>query len=173
MQVKSSDVELPTRWIFALASRELWLHYIRYQQVCSPIELLMVINNELDTLNHLLTIHQCYTFIACWWGKYENLFTQEYHIPRGWINFIFHISCTRIKKKVKTQKKSHCNGCLQMMRSECLSKNDNSGGKTCEASEVVEYDFCPVWSRVLIFNHCPIKLFNWCRQLIKYNTVIS
>jgi hypothetical protein len=30
---------------------------------------------------------------------------------------------------------------------------------------VVEYDFyftecdyCPVWSRVLIFNHCPIKL---------------
>jgi hypothetical protein len=53
----------------------------------------------------LLTIHQCYTFIACWWGKYENLFTQEYHIPRGWINFIFHISCTRIKKKVKTQKK--------------------------------------------------------------------
>ena len=25
---------------------ELWLHYIRYQQVCSPIELLMVINNE-------------------------------------------------------------------------------------------------------------------------------
>jgi hypothetical protein len=36
-----------------------------------------------------------YTFIACWWGKYENLFTQEYHIswgqrPRGiwylWVN---------------------------------------------------------------------------------------
>ena len=24
-----------------------------------------------------------YTFIACWWGKYENLFTQEYHIPWG------------------------------------------------------------------------------------------
>jgi hypothetical protein len=21
-----------------------------------------------------------------------------------------------------------------------------------------EYDFCPVWSRVLIFTHCPIKL---------------
>ena len=24
-----------------------------------------------------------YKFIACWWRKYENLFTQEYHIPRG------------------------------------------------------------------------------------------
>ena len=47
-----------------------------------------------------------YTFIACWWGKYENLFTQEYHFswgqrPRGiwysWVNNkrslhdIFHI----------------------------------------------------------------------------------
>ena len=24
-----------------------------------------------------------YTFIVCWWGKYENLFTHEYHIPFG------------------------------------------------------------------------------------------
>jgi hypothetical protein len=49
----------------------------------------------------------------------------------------------------------HCNGRLHVMRSECLrrflSKNDNSGGKTREASEGVEYDFylteydfCPV-----------------------------
>jgi hypothetical protein len=47
------------------------------------------------------------------------------------------------------------NGRLQVMRSECsdvfLSMNDNSGGKTREASEGVEYDFyfteydfCPV-----------------------------
>jgi hypothetical protein len=42
---------------------------------------------------------------------------------------------------------------------------DNSGGKTREASDRVEYDFyftehdfCTVWSRVLIFSHCPIKL---------------
>ena len=48
-----------------------------------------------------------------------------------------------------------------------LSKNDNSGGKT-EVSEGVEYDiffteydFCPVWSRVLIFTYCPIKLIYW------------
>jgi hypothetical protein len=34
----------------------------------------------------------------------------------------------------------------------------HTGEKTREASEVVEYDFCPVWSRVLIFTHCPIKL---------------
>jgi hypothetical protein len=26
---------------------------------------------------------QYYTFIACWWGKYENVFTHEYHIPWG------------------------------------------------------------------------------------------
>jgi hypothetical protein len=39
-----------------------------------------------------------YTFIACWWGKYENLFIQEYHISRGqrprgiwysWVIYIF------------------------------------------------------------------------------------
>ena len=24
-----------------------------------------------------------YIFIACWWEKYENVFTQEYHIPWG------------------------------------------------------------------------------------------
>jgi hypothetical protein len=35
-----------------------------------------------------------------------------------------------------------------------------------------EYDFCPVWSRVLIFTHCPIKLIyrrnvGWFRTFIK------
>jgi hypothetical protein len=49
---------------------------------------------------------QYYTFIACWWRKYENVFTQEHHIPCGqrprgiwysWVNTkrllhdIFHI----------------------------------------------------------------------------------
>jgi hypothetical protein len=34
-----------------------------------------------------------------------------------------------------------------------LLKNDSPGGKTLETSEVVEYDFCPMWSRVLIFTH--------------------
>jgi hypothetical protein len=55
--------------------------------------------------------------------------------------------------------------CVPSASAVFLSKNDNSGGKTREASEVVEYDFyftaydfCPVWSRVLIFTHCPIKL---------------
>ena len=31
----------------------------------------------------LISVISYYTFIACWWGKYENWFTQEYHIPRG------------------------------------------------------------------------------------------
>jgi hypothetical protein len=55
--------------------------------------------------------------------------------------------------------------CIPSVSDVFLSKNDNSGGKAREASEGVEYDiyfmeydFCPVWSRVLIVTHCPIKL---------------
>jgi hypothetical protein len=58
-----------------------------------------------------------------------------------------------------------CKWCVPSASDVLLSKNDNSGGKTREASEGVEYyfyfteyDFCPVWSYVLIFTHCPIKL---------------
>jgi hypothetical protein len=58
-----------------------------------------------------------------------------------------------------------CKWCVPSASDVFLSKNDNSGGKTREASEGVEYDFyfteydfCPVWSRVLICTHCPIKL---------------
>ena len=58
-----------------------------------------------------------------------------------------------------------CKWCVPSASDIFLSKNDNSGGKTREASEGVEYDiyfteyyFCPVWSRVLIFTHCQIKL---------------
>jgi hypothetical protein len=47
-----------------------------------------------------------------------------------------------------------------------LSKNESSGGKTSEASEGMEYDFCPVWSRVLIFTHCPIKLIYLWLQFV-------
>jgi hypothetical protein len=58
-----------------------------------------------------------------------------------------------------------CKWCVPSASDVFLSKNYNSGGKTCVASEGVEYiyftefDFCPVWSRVLIFTHCPIKLY--------------
>jgi hypothetical protein len=58
-----------------------------------------------------------------------------------------------------------CKWCVPSASEVLLSKNDNSGGKTREASEGVEYDIyfteydcCPAWSRVLIFTHCPIKL---------------
>ena len=57
-----------------------------------------------------------------------------------------------------------CKWCVPSASEVFLSKNGNSGEKTREASEGVEYiyfteyDFCPVWSRVLIFTHCPIKL---------------
>jgi hypothetical protein len=58
-----------------------------------------------------------------------------------------------------------CKWCVLSASDVFLSKNDNSGGMTREAPEGVEYDiyfmeydFCPVWSRVLIVTHCPIKL---------------
>ena len=145
---------------------------------------------------------QYYTFIACWWGKYENLFTQEYHISRGqrprgiwysWVNtfsyFLNPHAMNVLLYRMKPRKHIHvnycwqtyfkfigtlsqtfknhihnnivtvaCKWCAQSASDVFLSKNDNSGGKTREASEGVEYDFCPVWSRVLIYTHCPIKL---------------
>jgi hypothetical protein len=58
-----------------------------------------------------------------------------------------------------------CKWCVPSASDVFLSKNDNAGGKTHEASEGVEYDiyfmeydFCPVLPPVLIFTHCPIKL---------------
>jgi hypothetical protein len=58
-----------------------------------------------------------------------------------------------------------CKWCVPSASVVLLSKNDNYGGKIREASEGVEYDiyfteydFFPVWSRVPIFTHCPIKL---------------
>ena len=152
-----------------------------------------------------------YTFIAYWWGKYENVFTQEYHIswgqrPRGiWYSrvnkFSYFLNPHAINVLLYRMKpikhipvhvkycwqayyksigslsqtfKNHihnnivmvaCKWCVPSASGVFLSKNDNSGGKTHEASEGVEYDiyfmeydFCPVWSRVLIVIHCPIKL---------------
>jgi hypothetical protein len=58
-----------------------------------------------------------------------------------------------------------CKWCVPSASDVFLSRNDNSGGKNRDTSEGVEYDiyfmeydFCPVWSRVLIVTHCPIKL---------------
>ena len=52
----------------------------------------------------------------------------------------------------------HNKWCVPSASDVFLSKNDNSGGKPHEASEGVEYDFCSVWSHVLVFTHCSIKL---------------
>jgi hypothetical protein len=136
-------------------------------------------------------------------GKYENVFTQEYHIPWGqrprgiwysWVNkfsyFLNPHAINVLLYRMKPRKhiyvkycwqtyfksigtlsqtfKNHCNGRLQVMRSECLwrfpVKERKSGGKTREASEGVEYDFyfteydfCSMWPCVLIFIHCPIR----------------
>ena len=83
-----------------------------------------------------------------------------------WIFFNFII----LWKKLKFFEKYEivCNWCVPSASDVFLSKNGNYGGKTREASEGMEYDiyftgydFCPVWSRVLIFTHCPIKLIYW------------
>jgi hypothetical protein len=147
---------------------------------------------------------QYYTFIACWWGKYENVFTLGEYDARGWINWIWYSWVNKfsyflyphainvLSYRMKPRKhiyvkycwqtyfksigtlsqifKNHiltvaCKWCIPSASDVFLSKNDSSGRKTREASEGVEYDFyfteydfCPVWSRVLIFTHCPIKL---------------
>jgi hypothetical protein len=36
-----------------------------------------------DESVYFMKLCRRYTFIACWWGKYENVFTQKYHIPWG------------------------------------------------------------------------------------------
>jgi len=195
------------------------LYYTKYLQICqTTCTLLLYIllskaKNEFEQNpeeNIILTgPSQYYTFIACWWGKYENLFTQEYHIPRGrcprgiwysWVNkfsyFLNPHAINVLLYRMKPRKHIHvkycwqthfksigtlsqtfknhihnnivtvaCKWCVPSASDVFLSKNDNSVGKTREASEGVEYDvyfteydFCPVWSRVLIFTHCPIKL---------------
>jgi hypothetical protein len=149
-----------------------------------------------------------YTFIACWWGKYENGFTQEYHIPWGqrpsgiwhsWVNkFSYFLNphainvllyrmkprkhihvkycwqayflspLKRCLRHLKTTVTCTCKWCVLSASDVFMSKNDNPGRKTREASEGVEYffiffyfteyGFCPVWSRVLIFINFSIKL---------------
>ena len=198
------------------------LYYTQYMQICqttcfwycisktknefgqNPEENIILIGPGQYT--KILT-GQYYTFIAYWWGKYENLLTQEYHIPRGqcprgiwysWVNkfsyFLYPHAINVLLYRMKPRKhiyryvkycwqtyfksirtlsqilKNHIvtvafKWCVPSATNIFLSKNDNSGGKTREVSEVVEYDFyfteydfCPVWSRVLIFAHCPIKL---------------
>ena len=145
---------------------------------------------------------QYYTFITCWWGKYENLFTKEYHIPWGqhpkgiwysWVNtfsyflnpYAINVLLYRMKprkhiylkycwqayfKSIGTLSQTfknhiHNKWCVPRACDVFLSKNDDSGGKTREASEGVEYDFYlteydigPVWTRILILTHGPIKL---------------
>ena len=67
-----------------------------------------------------------YTFIACWWGKYENLFTQEYHIswgqcPRGiwysWVNkfsyFLNPHAINVLLYRMKPRKHIHVKYCWQ------------------------------------------------------------
>jgi hypothetical protein len=67
-----------------------------------------------------------YTFIACWWGKYENLFTQEYHISRGkrprgiwysWVNkfsyFLNPHAINILLYRMKPRKHIHVKYCWQ------------------------------------------------------------
>ena len=127
---------------------------------------------------------QYYTFIVCWWGKYENLFTQEYHIPWGqhprgiwysWVNtfsyFLNPHAMNVLLYRMKPRKHIHvkycwqtyfksigmlsqtfknqilihnnivtvaCKWCVASASDVFLSKNNNSCGKTCEASEGVD-----------------------------------
>jgi hypothetical protein len=48
-----------------------------------PMDLKYICQQYFTCMCFLGFILWYYTFIACWWGKYENLFNQEYHIPWG------------------------------------------------------------------------------------------
>ena len=67
-----------------------------------------------------------YTFIACWWGTYENLSTQEYHIPRGqrsrgiwysWVNkfsyFLYPHALNVLLYRMKPRKHIYVKYCWQ------------------------------------------------------------
>jgi hypothetical protein len=59
--------------------------------------------------------------------NYENLFTHEYCIDFYFIEFLLTIACK---------------WCVPSAFDFFLLRNNNSGGKTREASEGVEYDLC-------------------------------
>ena len=74
-----------------------------------------------------------YTFIACWWGKYENLFTQEYHIPWGkhprgiwysWVNkfsyFLNPYTINVLLYRMKPRKHIHVKYCWKAYLEHCL-----------------------------------------------------
>ena len=69
---------------------------------------------------------QYYTFIACWWGKYENVFTQDYHIHWGqrlrgiwysWVNtfsyFLNPHAIDVLLYRMKSRKRIHVKYCWQ------------------------------------------------------------
>jgi hypothetical protein len=111
-------------------------------------------------------------FIACGWGKYETfpepacykciIIPNEPKKTHTWkilLANIFGALSQTFKNHI------HNKWCVPSASDVFLSKSVNSGRKMREASEGVaydfyftEYDFCPVWSRVLIFAYCPIKL---------------
>jgi hypothetical protein len=124
------------------------------------VECTLFRNLQSRARTHAILVIGLYTFIACWWGKYENLFIQEYHIPWGQTNFK---SIGMLSQTFKNH--IHCNGRLQVMRSQCLwlflSKNDNSsrenmrgfwgGGIWFLSCVITCSDFYPLSNQINLF----------------------
>ena len=131
-------------------SDEIWTQMFRRRRIIwNSIHLLHAGEGNMNTFSYFLNPHAMNVLLYrmkprkhihvkyCW---------QAYFISIGTLSQIF---------------KNHIHKCCFPSASDVfLSKKDNSHWKNREASEGVEYDFCPVWSRVLIFTHCPIKLIH-------------
>jgi hypothetical protein len=67
----------------------------------------------------LIDLQNQYTFIACWWGKYENVFTQEYHSHKlySWVNTFSYVldphAINILLYRRKSRKHIHVKYCWQ------------------------------------------------------------
>ena len=77
--------------------------------------------------------------------------TKKTHIHVKYCWKTYFTSIGTLSQTFKNHIHNKC--CVPSASDVFLSKNDNSGRKTREASEGVEYDFRPVWSHVLIYTH--------------------
>ena len=154
MQIMSYNIPCVILYIYCMLVREIWkcihprVSYIRiwYSWVnkCSYFLYPQAINVLLYRMKPRKYIYRYIKY--CWQTYFKSIRTLSQIFKN-------HIVMVTFK------------WCVPSASDVFLSKNDNSGRKTRKASEVVEYyfyfteyDFCPVWSRVLIFTHCPIKL---------------
>jgi hypothetical protein len=91
---RNTSEELGTHHLQATVTMLLWMLFLNVWDNV-PMDLIYACRQYFTCMCFLGFIRYNKTFIACWFRKYENLFTQEYHIllgrcPQGiwnsWVN---------------------------------------------------------------------------------------